>query len=77
MGLHYLCVYCGNVRTSLCGERASQIDGQRSNCDLADFHSYHIDRFTWYRHEAFVHYRRGVERRGPWTRAAKGEGLDD
>lgn len=42
----------------------SQIDGQRSKCDLADFHSHHTDIFTWYRHEAFVHYGRGVARRG-------------
>lgn len=38
----------------------SQIDGQRSNCDPADFHSYLVDRFSRYRHEAFVHYGRGV-----------------
>ena len=24
----------------MCGARVPQIDGQRSNCDLADFHSY-------------------------------------
>lgn len=47
LGLHYLRVYCGNVRTFLCVERVAQIDGQRSNCDLAHFHFQH--RFTWYK----------------------------
>lgn len=42
LGLHYLCVYCGNARTFPCVERVAQIDGQRSNCDLAHFRFEHI-----------------------------------
>ncbi|KAK2920277.1 hypothetical protein Q8A73_002481 [Channa argus] len=70
LGLHYLCVYCENVRTSLCGERASQIDGQRSSRDLADFHSYHIDRFIRQWHGALYS---SSNAQSPWIHVVNGK----
>lgn len=74
LGLHYPCVYCGNVRTSLCGERVSQIDGQRSNCDLADFHSYSYRQIymLWGFCALWERIVRSLD-----TSCKKGEGLDD
>lgn len=41
-------------------QNVSQIDGQRVNRDLADFHSYYMERFTC--REGFNHYGESKDR---------------
>lgn len=69
LGLHYPCVYCGNVRTSPCGELLLRLMGRGLTVTWLTFTLTLTDRFTWYGHEALVHYGRGLW--GPWIQVVK------